>query len=142
MGKEKILNKIKVTPLKIINLPAGNIMKALKKDELKNWNFGEAYFSKVKFNKVKAWKYHLKMKLNLIVPLGKVQFVFYSKKNNTFRKIVIGEKKYFRITVPPRVWFGFKGVSKTESIILSIANIKHDAKEILRCDKNKINFNW
>ena len=79
MGK-KILNKIKVTKLKIIKLPAGNIMRALRKNELRNWTFGEAYFSKVKFGKIKAWKFHTKMTLNLIVPLGKVKFVFYSKK--------------------------------------------------------------
>ena len=92
MGK-KILNKIKVTRLKIIKIHAGNIMKALKKSELKKWSFGEAYFSKIKFNKIKAWKYHKKMSLQLIVPSGKVKFVFFSKKNNKFKVIEIGEKK-------------------------------------------------
>ena len=82
------------------------------------------------------------MTLNLVVPLGKVKFVFYSKKDKKFRIIEIGEKKYSRLTVPPKVWFGFKGISKPESIILNITNIKHSSKEILRCDKNKINFKW
>ena len=45
-------------------------MRVLKKNELKNWTFGEAYFSKIKFNKIKAWKYHSKMMLNLAVPHG------------------------------------------------------------------------
>ena len=35
MGK-KLLDKIKVTPLKIKKLPAGNILYALNKNELKN----------------------------------------------------------------------------------------------------------
>ena len=52
MGK-KLLDKIKVTPLKIIKLPAGDIMSVLNKNELKNQTFGEAYFSKIKFGKVK-----------------------------------------------------------------------------------------
>ena len=26
------------------------------------------------------------------------------------------EKKYSRLTVPPNIWFGFKGISKNESI--------------------------
>ena len=55
---------------------------------------------------------------------------------------MIGEKKYSRLVVPPKVWFGFKGISKPESIILNLANFKHDPKEILRCKKNKIQFNW
>ena len=141
MGK-KILNKIKTKPLKIIKLAEGNIMRALKKKELKNWTFGEAYFSKIKFGKIKAWKYHIKTTLNLIVPYGKVKFVFYSQKDEKFRVVEIGEKKYLRLTVPPKIWFGFKGLSKHESIILNIANIEHDPKEILRCEKKKINFNW
>ena len=141
MGK-KLLDKIKVTPLKIIKLSTGNIMRFLKKNELKNWTFGEAYFSKIKFNKIKAWKYHLKMMLNLTVPYGKVKFVFYSKQDNSFRVIEIGAKKYFRLTVPPKIWFGFKGIGKSENIILNITNIQHNPKEILRCKRNKIKFKW
>ena len=141
MGK-KLLDKIKVTLLKTIKLPTGNIMRVLKKNELKNWTFGEAYFSKIKFNKIKAWKYHSKMMLNLAVPHGKVKFVFYSQKDRNFRVIEIGGKKYLRLTVPPKIWFGFKGISKYESIILNVTNIKHNPKEILRCKKNKIDFYW
>ena len=141
MGK-KLLSKIKITPLKIVKLSTGNIMHALNKNELKNRTFGEAYFSKIKSGKIKAWKYHLKMILNLVVPHGKVKFVFYSQKDKNFKTVEIGEKKYLRLTVPPKIWFGFKGISKHESIILNVANIKHNPKEILRCNKNKIDFDW
>ena len=141
MGKNH-LDKIKVVPLKIIKSQSGKIMHVLKKNHLKNWNFNEAYFSTIKFNKIRAWKYHLKMTLNLAVPKGKVKFVFYYKNKNVFKTIEIGEKKYSRLIVPPKIWFGFKGISKTESIILNLANFKHDSKEILRCKKNKIQFNW
>ena len=139
---KKILKEIKVTPLKIIRLPEGNIMHALKKKELKNWSFKEAYFSKIKYGKIKAWKFHLKMTLNLVVPKGRVKFVFYSKEDDHFKVIELGEKKYSRLTVPPKVWFGFQGISKKESIILNITNIQHSKKEVLGLKKNKINFNW
>ena len=82
------------------------------------------------------------MTLNFIVPYGKVKFVFYSVINNNFKKVEIGEKKYSRLTVPPKVWFGFQGISKKESIILNITNIQHSKKEVLGLKKNKINFNW
>ena len=141
MGKT-VLKKIKITPLKIKKVSLGNVMQALKKKELNKLSFGEAYFSKIKFNKIKAWKCHLKMTLNLIVPHGKVKFVFYSEEEDIFRAIEIGEKKYFRLTVPPKIWFGFKGISKPESIILNIANIQHDPKEILKRKKNEIKFKW
>ena len=141
MGK-KFLGKIKVTPLKIIKLSTGNIMRVLDKNELKNRTFGEVYFSKIKFGKIKAWKYHLKMILNLVVPYGKVKFVLYSQKDKNFKVVEIGEKKYLKLTVPPKIWYGFKGMSKHESIILNVTNIKHNPKEILRCKKNEINFDW
>ena len=82
------------------------------------------------------------MKLNLVVPFGTVKFVFYSENKNIFKVIKIGEKNYSRITVPPKIWFGFKGLSKPESIVLNLANIQHDDKEIFRYKKNKIKFNW
>ncbi len=141
MGKN-ILNKIRITPLKIINSHHGNVMHVLKKKELKKWNFKEAYFSKIKFNKIKAWKFHLKMTLNLVVPIGSVKFVFYSEKNKRFRIVKIGAKKYSRLTVPPKIWFGFKGISRHESVILNLSNIEHNSKEILRLHKNKIKYNW
>ena len=141
MGKN-LLSKIKITSLKIIKSSKGDVLRVLKKRDLKNWNFNEAYFSKVKFGKVKAWKFHLKMTLNLVVPFGRVKFVFYSEQGKRFRVIEIGDKKYSRLTVPPKIWFGFKGVSKKENIILNLTNIEHNPREILRRDKNKIKFNW
>ena len=139
MGKN-ILKKIKVYKPKVVKLPEGDILRVLKNNEIKKWNFAEAYFSKIKFGKVKAWKCHSKMTINVVVPKGKVRFVFYSNKN--FRSILIGEKYYLRLTIPPKIWFGFKGMSKPESIILSLTNIEHTAKEVLRIKKNKIRFNW
>ena len=139
---KKLLDKIKIKSLKIIRLPEGDIMHVLKKSELKNWNFNEAYFSKIKFNKIKAWKFHLKMTLNLTVPYGKVKFVFYSVRDGQFRVIKLGEGYYARLTVPPKIWFGFKGISRHESIILNLSNVKHDSKEILRCKQSDIKFSW
>ena len=69
-------------------------------------------------------------------------FVFYSKKTGAFKVIKVGKNNYSRLTVPPKIWFGFKGMSKPESIILNITNVGHNPKEILRCKKNDINFNW
>ena len=76
------------------------------------------------------------------MPQGKVRFVFYSQQDDFFRVVEIGAKQYSRLTVPPKIWFGFKGIGKPESIIISLANIQHDPKEVLRCEKNNIKFNW
>ena len=142
MGKNK-LNKIKIKRLKIIKLPAGNVVRFLRKKEMKKkWKFGEAYFSKIKFERVKAWKYHVKATVNLTVLVGKVKFVFYSQQFKSFKTIIMEEKRNARLTIPPKSWFGFKGISKTESIIISLTDLIHSPKEVLRCKKNQIKFNW
>ena len=41
--------------------------------------FGEIYFSNINSLCIKAWKKHKIMTLNLIVPIGKVRFVFHDK---------------------------------------------------------------
>ena len=71
---------------------------------------------------------------------SKICFLF--KKKKCFKVVIIGEKKYSRLMVPPRIWFGFKGLSKKESYILSLTNFSHKSKEVLRCEKNKIKFDW
>ena len=142
MGKN-VLNQIKILRPKIIKLSNGNVMRFLQKKEVsKKWKFGEAYFSKIKFKKIKAWKYHTKATLNLTVLVGKVKFVFYTPYKKSYKIITIGEKKYSRLKIPPRVWFGFKGISKKESIIMNLTDLPHDKKEVLRYKKSEINFKW
>ena len=140
MGK-KLLDKIKVTPLKIIKLSTGNIMHALNKNELKNRTFGEAYFSKIKSGKIKAWRYHLKMILNLVVPYGKVKFWFVDGRKNYSSyykedKIVIGKRNYKIILVPPKIWFSFKSLSKISIVVNCIEN-PHSENETLKSTKIK-----
>ena len=67
-------------------------MHALKASEKEFNGFQEAYFSIIKKDKIKAWKKHLKMTMNLIVPIGSVMFVFYDEKGENFKTIEIGEK--------------------------------------------------
>jgi len=134
------MDNIIVTPLKRIELDGGDVLHALKNNEVGYNQFGEAYFSFVKFNVIKGWKCHTKMTMNLIVPVGDVKFVFYNE--NTFLSIEIGEKNYSRITVPPGIWFSFKGVGIINNLVLNIANLRHEPEEVQRKTLTEINFNW
>ena len=69
------LNEICVTPLKRVSVAGGDVLHAMKKSDTGYVDFGEAYFSLVEFGAIKAWKRHLQMTLNLVVPIGEVQFV-------------------------------------------------------------------
>ena len=133
-------NKIKIKKLKKFKLEDGDVYHALKASESEYYGFKEAYFSTIKNNKIKAWKRHYKMTMNLIVPIGKVQFVFYDENKNLLKNLMIGEENYSRITVPPMIWFGFKGVSLNTSYILNISNEIHDPLEVERKPLTFLNF--
>ena len=145
MGKG-LLSKIKTKPLKIIKLPLGNVMHGLKRNEIKSWRFGEAYFSTIEHNAIKGWKRHKEMVLNLIVPIGSVRFILYDdRKNqiNKFQEVVLSLKGgYNRLTVPPMIWVGFQGLDIHPSIVLNIASIEHSSEEIDQKELDEIKFNW
>ena len=137
------LDNITMTPLEQIPTTGGTVMHALKCSDPGFLGFGEVYFSNVEHGFVKAWKCHQRMTLNLVVPLGKIRFVFHLPgKTGGFRIEDIGENKYERITVPPRIWFGFKGEGSGNNLLMNLADIKHDPNEILHKKVNEINYNW
>ena len=132
--------KIIIKPLKKFQLEEGDVLHALKDSDNEFKGFKEAYFSTIKNEKIKAWKRHLKMTMNLIVPVGKVQFIFYDEKKMILNNIIVGEENYSRITVPPMIWFGFKGLSSQTSYILNISNENHDPSEVEREPLSFLNF--
>src|SRR4030067_663575 len=106
-----------VTPLREIETPGGNVFHAMKASDAGYRGFGEAYFSTLQANSIKPWKRHNRMTLNIVVPIGKIRFVLYddrtdSPSQNEFAEVVLGNPYcYARLTVPPRVWMAFQGVS-------------------------------
>lgn len=135
------LQQIIITPLERISLAGGDILKAMKRNDPGYVDFGETYFSIIECGAVKAWKRHLQMTLNLIVPLGTVQFVFMDDLGNMSEE-VIGAQRYVRLTVPNGIWFGFKGLDSPYSMVMNIADIAHDPSEVERKSISEIKFNW
>ena len=136
-----LVNNISITSLPVISVLGGNVMHGMKKTDLGFKGFGEAYFSYIEKNKIKAWKKHLKMNLNLIVPFGTVMFVFMDD-SGSFKTEIIGDKQKLRLSVPPGIWFGFKGIGSEVNIILNISDIIHDDHEVIRKNISEINFDW
>jgi dTDP-4-dehydrorhamnose 3,5-epimerase len=126
----KDLNQIKFTKLQIINVEGGNVFKIMKKSNHKEFSFKEAYFSSIDFNFVKGWKMQSKMQSNICVPIGKVKFTFVSKDYKEHKTLIIGEDNYGLISIPPKIWYSFKGLSKKTSLILNISDYEHDEKDV------------
>ena len=81
------------------------------------------------------------MTLNFVVPLGTVLFAF-KDDEDVIREEVVGEKNYVRLTIPPGIWFGFKGLFSPRSMLMNVADIPHDSTEIERRNLEEIKYNW
>ena len=133
--KEKIL----ITKLKQINIDAGDVLHGLKKGDDGFVKFGELYFSKINFNKIKGWKRHRQITLNLIVPYGEVEFVI-ANKDGSYINHRIGINNYKRLTIAPGIWFSFAGRNKPFSLIASVIDEKHNPFEVDNKDLDAYNY--
>lgn len=136
-----------LTPLKQITHPKGDIYHGMKQSDEGFSGFGEAYFSTIQKYEIKGWKKHTKMVLNLIVPLGEIEFVIFDdrKESSTFNKffsVKLSQKNYKRLTVPIGVWMAFRGISSEINMLLNIASIEHDPLEASTKELNEIGYNW
>lgn len=148
MGRLGNIDGVIVTPEKIISTPNGDIYHAMKDCSNGYCGYGEAYFSFVNRGAIKAWKKHLRMTLNLVVPVGSIKFVMYDARDNSTTKdniyeVVLNRENYCRLTIPPGVWNGFQGLDDI-NMLLNVANIPHDPAEGERLDveNSVINYRW
>jgi len=128
--------------LKLIKLEDGNVLQFIKKTDNSFSEFGEAYFSYINYNRIKGWKKHHKMTMNLVVPFGLVKFVFFDKNKKFLLEEIIGPENYYKIQVPPGYWYAFKGLSNEKSLICNLANIIHDDGEVEKIALEEIQYNW
>ena len=144
---DKIIEGVILTPLKQIVNPKGDLYHALKKSDNGYKSFGEAYFSTVTKDEIKGWKKHTVMVLNLIVPIGAVEFIIYddridSSTKNQFFSLILSQENYQRLTVPAGVWMAFRGIGEDLNMLLNIASIEHDPSEAITKQLTDINYTW
>lgn len=149
MGQVNRIEGVLLNREKMISVEGGDILHVIKKSSAGFKAFGEAYFSCINFQAVKAWKQHRKMTLNLVVPSGSVKFVLFddrpgSRTRGRINEFILSPENYFRLTVPPMVWNGFQGLAQGLNLILNLADIEHDPQECDRMDLDNsiIDYRW
>ena len=147
MDKINFISGVELTPLKKIANPLGDVFHGMKSSDKGFNGFHEAYFSTIKHGVIKPWKKHLQMTLNLIVPVGEIRFVLLDNRENSstkdqFMDVSLSIENYYRLTVPPEIWVGFKGEGNSTNLLLNVANLSHNPSEIVRADLNKFKFKW
>lgn len=144
---QKLINGIIFSSVKKINHEKGDIFHIIRNFDEGFEGFGEAYISNVKYNEIKAWKRHFQLTSNMVVPLGIVKFVIFDgrKKSSThgmLNEFILSPENYFRLTIPPNVMYGFKGLGESINMIINISDIPHDPKEQIMRDREYINYKW
>ena len=130
-----------LTPLKQIYNPKGDIFHAMKKSDIGFDGFGEAYFSTINQNDIKGWKKHTKMTLNIVVPVGNIEFVVYDENSKEFFSIKLSHSNYQRLTVKSGLWVAFRGIGEY-NMLLNLASIEHDPNEAINIGIEEIKYEW
>ena len=136
-----MLDGVTLTPLKQVYNSKGDIFHVMRKSDNGFDGFGEAYFSTIKKEKIKGWKKHTEMTLNIVVPFGEIEFIIYDENINFFFSVSLSQMNYQRLTVRPGLWVAFRGL-KEYNILLNLASIEHDSNESENVILSDINYDW
>jgi dTDP-4-dehydrorhamnose 3,5-epimerase len=81
--------------------------------------------------------------------MGMVKLVCYDERpdsptHGVVQEIHLGELNYALVTIPPRVWNGFKGEGAVPALVANCASEPHDPDEIERADpfSDRIPYDW
>jgi len=130
-----------LTSLKQIYNSKGDIFHVMKKSDNGFNGFGEAYFSTIHKDDIKGWKKHSQMTLNLIVPVGAIEFVIFDENLKKFFNVKLSQDNYQRLTVKPNLWMAFKGL-EDNNMLLNLASIEHNPAESININLNEISYEW
>jgi len=144
-----MIDGVSVKPLRRIPDERGFIMHMLKSSDPEFEQFGEIYFSTIYPDVIKAWHYHSEMTLHYSVLVGMIKLVLCdlredSPTNGEIQELYIGQENYQLVTIPPRIWNGFKGIGNEMAIVANCASHPHDPGEITRMSPfdASIDYDW
>lgn len=142
-------NEISFSKLKRIHVANGDVYHGLRASDNSFEGFGELYFSRIEYLKVKGWKRHNRLSLNLMVPVGEVRFVVFTSDLSTSLPGELvsdcrlgADVNYQRLSVKPGMWVAFQGVGQEINIVANVIAEEHDPKESDNLDLNLMPFNW
>lgn len=141
------IDGVLLTPLRRVEHPKGDIYHAMKASAPGYAGFGEAYFSTIRGGLVKGWKRHNRLALNLVVPVGRIQFVVHDSREasptrGAFGSALLGPSgSYARLTVPAGLWVAFRGLDDW-NLLLNIIAEEHNPAEADNIELDSIPYPW
>lgn len=146
-----MIEGVKVKKLKVIPDERGRLMEILRRDDENFKAFGQVYMTTAYPGVVKAWHYHKKQDDNFTCVHGKMRLALYDarRRSPTYKEVnefVIAPEDPILVTIPKRVFHGFKCVGREESIVINTPTKTYDYKspDEYRVDAydNNIPYDW
>lgn len=144
-----MIGNVTLTTLKHVEVTNGDVYHGLRASEETFVGFGELYFSRIDYGRVKGWKKHTKFTLNLTVPAGQVRFVVFSSDPATgLPAALVGEycigadQNHQRLTVPPGYWVAFQGFEQSLNVIANVIPEEHNPAEAENIEITAIPYDW
>ncbi len=137
---DHLIDGVTLTPLRVIVDSRGAVLHMLRGDSTVLSGIGEVYFSEINPGIVKAWKRHRRMTQRLAVPVGRVKFVLFddrpaSPSRGRLVEIDMGRPDAYQLlVVPPGIWYGWKNVAPTASLVANCADLAHEQGESEQSD--------
>jgi dTDP-4-dehydrorhamnose 3,5-epimerase len=125
-----VISGLRLTGLRRIATPKGEVRHGLRADEPDFAGFGEVYFTEVRHGETKGWKRHRVMTMNLVVVAGTVRFIVHDDNDRVEHLLSADQPElYARLTVPPGLWMAFEGVGVGCNLLMNLASHAHDPAE-------------
>ncbi len=146
-----MIKGVKVKKLKIIPDKRGRLMEILRCDDEAFKKFGQVYMTTAYPGVVKAWHYHEKQDDNFTCVSGKIRLALYDPrvKSPTYKEInefMLSIDDPILVTIPKKVYHGFKGIAGHESIVINTPTLPYNYKkpDEFRLDAydNDIDYDW
>lgn len=120
-----MIDGVVVKDLKPIADERGWLMELLRSDDPAFRKFGQVYMTTAYFGVVKGWHYHKIQWDNFACLAGMCKLVLYddrpqSPTKGQVQEIFVGTHAPKRVTIPPLVWHGFKGISPEPAIMINV----------------------
>ena len=146
----QIIKGVTITELKQFSDSRGSVLRMLRNDDPEFVSFGECYFSEIHPGVIKAWKFHLKQTQLFAVPVGRIKLVIFDDRKGSISKgniqvIHMGRPDaYFRVTIPPGLWYGFCCKSKVSALLVNCSDMPHNSEEskVKLQDDKLIPYKW
>ncbi|MGE5553684.1 MAG: dTDP-4-dehydrorhamnose 3,5-epimerase family protein [Betaproteobacteria bacterium] len=134
MGNKRLIEGVKVKPLRVIPDERGRLMEILRADDELFEKFGQVYLTTAYPGVVKAWHYHKRQDDHMTVVKGMMKIVLYDDREGSptrgeINEFFLGDYNHLLLKIPKMVYHGFKCISETEAMVINVPTEVYNYQE-------------